>query len=76
MGGGALPLQKLPTRVIVLSSAVTPVSVAERRMREHEPPVIVRIQRDKVCIDLRTVAEKEEDELEAALIAGFASALV
>ncbi len=68
IGGGALPLQRLPTRVIALSSSSLPVEQLERRMRGHKPPVIARIHRDQVRIDLRTVAEQEEGELEAALI--------
>ena len=73
IGGGALPLQRVPTRVIVLSSSSLPVEQLERRMRGHKPPVIARIHRDQVRIDLRTVAEQEEGELEAALISCLAA---
>jgi len=44
VGGGALPLQNIPTRVIAISSPALPVHEAERRMRGHEPPVIARVQ--------------------------------
>ena len=71
--GGALPLQRVPTRVIALSSSSLPVEQLERRMRGHKPPVIARIHRDQVRIDLRTVAEQEEGELEAALISCLAA---
>jgi len=74
IGGGALPLQNVPTRVIALRSSSLPVELMERRMRGHKPPVIARIHRDQVRIDLRTVAEQEEGELEAALISCLASA--
>lgn len=73
VGGGALPLQNLPTRVIVVSSPAIPIEEVERRMRNYEPPVIARIQREQLLIDLRTVAEREENVLEAALISCFAS---
>lgn len=73
VGGGALPLQNLPTRVIALCSTAMPVQEAERRMRNHEPPVIARIQKEQLLIDLRTVGEHEEEVLEAALISCFAS---
>ncbi len=74
IGGGALPLQNVPTRVIALRSSSLPVELMERRMRGHKPPVIARIHRDQVRIDLRTVAEQEEGELEAALISCLVSA--
>jgi seryl-tRNA(Sec) selenium transferase len=67
-------LQNVPTRVIALRSPSLPVELMERRMRGHKPPVIVRIHRDQVRIDLRTVAEHEEGELEAALISCLVSA--
>jgi L-seryl-tRNA(Ser) seleniumtransferase len=72
VGGGALPLQNLPTRVITFSSPGLPAQEAENRMRSHEPPVIARIQREQLLVDLRTVGEQEEYELEAALISCFA----
>lgn len=72
IGGGALPLQDLPTKVVAVSSTAVSVQDAERCMRSHEPPVITRIQREQLLIDLRTVAENEEALLESALISCFA----
>jgi L-seryl-tRNA(Ser) seleniumtransferase len=68
IGGGALPLQNLPTKVIAVSSSSVSVEEAERRMRSHEPPVITRIQRELLLIDLRAVGENEEDLIADALI--------
>jgi L-seryl-tRNA(Ser) seleniumtransferase len=75
VGGGALPSQQLPTRVIALSSSTIPVTELERRLRENEPSVIARIHKDQLRIDLRTVLEHEEEELENALTAAIASLL-
>jgi L-seryl-tRNA(Ser) seleniumtransferase len=61
IGGGATPEQKLPTWVIELS--VADAAGFERRLREAATPVIARIEQDKVILDLRTVAEDEEEEL-------------
>jgi len=72
VGGGALPLQNIPTRVIAISSPALPVHEAERRMRGHEPPVIARVQREQLLIDLRTVGVDEEALLETALLTCFA----
>jgi seryl-tRNA(Sec) selenium transferase len=38
-----------------------------QRLRGSNTPVVARIINDKVAVDLRTVAESEEDELIAAL---------
>ncbi len=72
IGGGALPLQNLPTKVLAVRSTAVSVVDAERSMRGYEPPVITRIQKDQLLIDLRTVAEEDEALLESALIASFA----
>lgn len=73
VGGGALPSQELPTRIIAVSLASVPVHELERKLREHKPSVIARIHKDQVYLDLRTVLEGEEEQLEKALIAGVAA---
>jgi L-seryl-tRNA(Ser) seleniumtransferase len=67
VGGGALPLQSVPTRVLVLRSKRASVSTLEARLRTGTPPVLVRVQDDRVRLDLRTVAPDEEPGLLAAL---------
>ena len=67
VGGGALPAQYLPTTVIALQSKTVPVHELEKRLRDHKPPVIARIHKDQLRIDLRTVNEEDEVELEGAL---------
>jgi L-seryl-tRNA(Ser) seleniumtransferase len=65
IGGGATPEQCIPTWLIAVECA--DVVAAERRLRECEPPVISRIEDDRVVLDLRTVFREEEDQLVAAL---------
>ena len=67
VGGGALPAQYLPTTVIALQSKTVPAHELEKRLREHEPPVIARIHNDQLRIDLRTVNEDDEEQLEGTL---------
>jgi L-seryl-tRNA(Ser) seleniumtransferase len=61
IGGGATPEQTLATYVIRIEyeDAVR----AERQLRSNDPPVIARIERDGLILDLRTVFEDEEGEL-------------
>ncbi|HEV8633254.1 MAG TPA: L-seryl-tRNA(Sec) selenium transferase [Chloroflexota bacterium] len=54
VGGGSLPGETLPTRAL----AVTPGDSAEalaRRLRRADPPLVARIERDRVLVDPRTV---------------------
>jgi L-seryl-tRNA(Ser) seleniumtransferase len=67
VGGGALPLQGIPTRVLALYPAGSSAMEIEARLRRRRPPVLVRIKGDRVLLDLRTVAESEETALLQAL---------
>jgi L-seryl-tRNA(Ser) seleniumtransferase len=71
VGGGALPLQSLPTRVLALGPGPAGTSTLEARLRTGNPPVLVRVQDDRVLIDLRTVAPAEESALRTALVAAL-----
>jgi L-seryl-tRNA(Ser) seleniumtransferase len=69
IGGGSTPDQTLPSWSIELT--VASASTFDARLRSGEPPVICRIQRDKVVLDMRTVLDEEETALvDALLIAG------
>jgi L-seryl-tRNA(Ser) seleniumtransferase len=65
IGGGSTPDQSLETWLISIASA--DVVALEQRLRAGEPPVIARIERDRLLLDLRTVFPEEEKELVAAL---------
>jgi L-seryl-tRNA(Ser) seleniumtransferase len=69
VGGGSLPDVAVPTAVI----AVVPEGVSESelaaRLRAGMPAVVGRVQDGRFLIDLRTVFERQEDELLAAVSA-------
>jgi L-seryl-tRNA(Ser) seleniumtransferase len=65
IGGGSTPDLSLPTWLIVIKTENA--AALERRLRANKPPVIARIERDRVVIDLRTVFPEEESELVQAL---------
>jgi L-seryl-tRNA(Ser) seleniumtransferase len=60
VGGGALPLQELPTRVVALRPLKLSATSLEERMRKNTPPVIVRMKEEEILLDMRTVAKEEE----------------
>jgi len=67
VGGGALPLQAIPTRVLALCPAGGSPAELEARLRRGRPPVLVRIRGDRVLADLRTVDPADEAALLQAL---------
>ncbi len=64
IGGGATPQQTLPTWLIALRENA---AAAERRLRQSVPPVIGRIEDDRLVLDLRTVFPGEEEDLARAI---------
>ncbi|MEW5720128.1 MAG: L-seryl-tRNA(Sec) selenium transferase, partial [Chloroflexota bacterium] len=65
VGGGSLPGETLPTRAVALAVA-SPDAFAQR-LRDNAPPIIARIEENRVVFDPRTVLASEED----ALLAGI-----
>jgi len=65
IGGGSTPEQSISTWLIVIERP--DVNAAERALRRNDPPVIARIEDDRLVLDLRTVFESEEEELTRAL---------
>ena len=70
IGGGSLPGETLPTTLLALDAAQTPVPLHElaQRLRRRNPPIIARILRDSMLLDPRTVLEEQDGEVVLALI--------
>ena len=60
IGGGSAPGATLPTRVVRIQHPGLSASALEKRLRLGDPPVIARIDRDHVVIDLRTVDPSDD----------------
>ncbi len=58
VGGGSLPGEILPTRLVALAAG-SPDAVAAR-LRAGEPPVIARIQDGRLVLDPRTVLPEQD----------------
>jgi len=57
VGGGSLPGETLPTKLVALNVASPDDFLA--RLRRGDPPVVARIENDRVLIDLRTVIDHD-----------------
>ena len=68
VGGGSLPEESLPTRLLAVPAAAgqTATELAAR-LRRGVPPVIARIERDRLVLDPRTVDPDDDAVLLAAL---------
>jgi L-seryl-tRNA(Ser) seleniumtransferase len=71
VGGGSLPGETLPTKLVAL-----PVAHPDRlaaALRAANPPVVARIEEDRVVLDPRTVLPEQERELLCAVAATWAA---
>jgi len=61
VGGGALPLLNLETRVVTLSPRTKSTNKLASKLRFMSIPIVVRIDRDLLIIDPRTLLQGEEE---------------
>jgi len=59
VGGGSLPLQELPTIVVAIQPLSLTVNDLERNLRKNSPPIVSRISKDELILDLRTLFDEE-----------------
>ncbi|OGO51392.1 MAG: L-seryl-tRNA(Sec) selenium transferase [Chloroflexi bacterium RBG_16_68_14] len=72
VGGGSLPEEGLPTKLLALpATPERPAEALARRLRAHDPPVVARIERDTVLLDPRTVHPREDRVVVEALRAAL-----
>lgn len=63
IGGGSAPATHPKTRLIAIRHSRFSPEAIEEALRRSDPPVIARIADDRVLIDMRTVADDEEEDL-------------
>ncbi len=66
IGGGSTPAQSLPTKLVVVTHARHSAQELEALLRRNSPPVIPRLERDQVHLDLRTVFDDQDEEIAQA----------
>lgn len=59
VGGGSLPMEKLPTRCVVVDLGEKSTSRFEEMLRFNQIPVISRVYKDRVYFDVRTITEDD-----------------
>ncbi|OMH41187.1 L-seryl-tRNA(Sec) selenium transferase [Desulfurobacterium indicum] len=68
IGGGALPLETLPTFVVEISIKDKSEEAFYELLRKEEPPVIGRLKNGKLLLDMRTVKEEEIEVLSKSVL--------
>ena len=69
VGSGALPLEEIPSYAVTLWPDFCSVEELARVLRAGELPVVGRLQRDKLYLDMRTVSDSQVAPLASRLAA-------
>ncbi len=65
LGGGTTPTESIPSIALELAGEA---EATHRALLRHDPPIVGRIQSDRLMLDLRTILETELDAVRAALL--------
>ena len=70
IGGGSLPGETLATTLVTIDATKTLLSLEElaKKLRMHTTPIIVRIAKNALLLDLRTVFEEQDENVVQALV--------
>ena len=68
VGGGSAPGLELPTVLLSIARDDESADATERWLRALDPPVIARVEHDRVVLDLRTVLPEQDHTLTALLL--------
>ncbi len=68
LGGGSAPSAVLPTTLIVLTCRNLSAKQLAAQLRASDPPVIARVEEERVLLDLRTVFPEQDQLLSRVLV--------
>jgi L-seryl-tRNA(Ser) seleniumtransferase len=69
VGGGSAPGVELATWLVAIERKGVSPDALEEQLRRLTPPVVARIERDRVVLDLRTVLPYQDEQLDTSLAA-------
>jgi len=67
IGGGSLPLERIPSMAVAIHPEKITVTELEERMRHLPVPIIPRTDNDTVLLDVRTIEERSFTAIEEQL---------
>ena len=63
IGGGSTPGQSLASKLVTVAHSSLSTEQLEAALRRNAPPVITRVEHDRLRLDLRTVFEEQDAEI-------------
>jgi L-seryl-tRNA(Ser) seleniumtransferase len=69
VGSGSVPVQTMPTKLLMVKPKALPADSLARSLRNYRPAVFPRVQNDAVLLDFRTIQEQEDKVVLDALLA-------
>ena len=67
IGGGSTPGQTLPTSVVAVRHEHHSAARLDMMLRAWKPAIVGRVEQDEFILDLRTVADKQDEEIVRAI---------
>ncbi len=67
IGGGSVPAQSLPTKVVAVRHAKLTLEQIDEKLRAGTPCIFARVQRERVLFDVRTLLDGDAEAIVAAL---------
>ncbi|MCJ7579192.1 MAG: L-seryl-tRNA(Sec) selenium transferase, partial [Candidatus Aminicenantes bacterium] len=68
VGSGSVPTEMIPTIVLKIRPIEETVDNLAKKLRLHTPPICVRVQKDFVLLDLRTIQKHQDKVVVNALL--------
>jgi L-seryl-tRNA(Ser) seleniumtransferase len=68
VGSGSVPVQTMPTKLLMVKPKAISAESLARSLRHHQPAVFPRVQNDAVLLDFRTIQEQEDKVVLDALL--------
>ncbi|MHB1391980.1 MAG: L-seryl-tRNA(Sec) selenium transferase [Clostridia bacterium] len=73
VGGGSMPLHKMPTKAVAVKPSSISLVELEEKLRAYKTPVVARINKDRLMLDVRTIMDDEFEVVEGALMWAFSA---
>jgi L-seryl-tRNA(Ser) seleniumtransferase len=67
VGSGSVPVETIPSKLLALRAASASPDDLARKLRRQVPAVFVRIQRDTILFDFRTIRPEEDQAIIKAI---------
>jgi L-seryl-tRNA(Ser) seleniumtransferase len=68
VGGGSMPMHRLPTKVIAIQLNDISVDKLDKALRQYKTPIIARISKERLLLDIRTIIDDEFDIIDNAFV--------